>query len=67
MKPRFETREDFITAINKEIEKIPSADTIVRDSLYIRKEIIMDRPFITKKRLVIEWEVFNEKESEEEQ
>lgn len=64
MKPRFETREDFITAINKEIEKIPSANAIVRDSPYIRKEIIMDRPFTTKKRLVIEWEVINESEEE---
>lgn len=65
MKPRFETREDFITAINKEIEKIPSANAIVRDSPYIRKEIIMDKPFTTKKRLVIEWEVINESEEEE--
>lgn len=64
MKPRFETREDFINAINKEIEKIPSANAILRDSLYIRKEIIMDRPFTTKKRLIIEWEVINEKEEE---
>jgi hypothetical protein len=65
MKPRFETREDFITAINKEIEKIPSANAIVRDSLYIRKEIIMDSQFTTRKRLVIEWEVFNEREEKE--
>ena len=64
MKPRFETREDFITSINKEIEKIPSANAIVRDSPYIRKEIIMDSPFTTKKRLVIEWEVINESEEE---
>lgn len=64
MKPRFETREDFITTINKEIEKIPSANNIVRDSLYMRKEIIMDRPFTTKKRLVIEWEVINDSEEE---
>lgn len=65
MKPRFETREDFITAIKEEIEKIPSANSIVYDSPYIRKEIIMDRPFTTKKRLVIEWEVINESEEEE--
>ena len=65
MKPRFETREDFITAINKEIEKIPSANAIVFDSPYIRKEIIMDKPFTTKKRLVIEWEVINESEETE--
>lgn len=65
MKPRFETREDFITAINKEIEQIPSANVILYDSPYIRKEIIMDRPFTTKKRLVIEWEVFNEREERE--
>lgn len=65
MKPRFETREDFITAINKEIEQIQSANVILRDSLYIRKEIIMDRPFTTKKRLVIEWEVINESEEGE--
>ena len=65
MKPRFETREDFISAINKEIEQIPSAKVIVRDSLYMRKEIIMDSQFITRKRLVIEWEVFNESEEEE--
>jgi hypothetical protein len=64
MKPRFETREDFITAINKEIEKIPSANAIVRDSPYIRKEIIMDSQFTTRKRLVIELEVFNESEVE---
>lgn len=65
MKPRFETREDFISAINKEIEQIPSAKVIVRDSPYIRKEIIMDSQFITRKRLVIEWEVFNEIEETE--
>lgn len=64
MKPRFETREDFISAIKEEIEKIPSANSIVRDSPYIRKEIIMDRPFTTKKRLVIEWEEINEREEE---
>jgi len=65
MKPRFETREDFISAINKEIEKIPSANVILYDSPYIRKEIIMDKPFTTKKRLVIEWEVINESEERE--
>ena len=65
MKPRFETREDFITAINKEIEKIPSANAILCGSPYIRKEIIMDSQFTTRKRLVIEWEVINEREEEE--
>lgn len=65
MKPRFETREDFISAINKEIDKIPSGKVIARDSAYIRKEIIKDSQFTTRERLVIEWEVINESEEEE--
>lgn len=65
MKPRFETREDFISTINEKIAKIPKANAILCDSPYIREETIVESPYTTKKRLIIEWEVINKSEEEE--
>ena len=64
MKQRFETREDFISAINEKVAKIQKANAILRYSPYIWEETIMDGSPITKKRLVIEWEVINESEEQ---
>ena len=60
----FRTKEDFVERIEREIDKLSEEKQVISNSPHLIKEIIMDEPNITKKRLIIEWDVVNENREE---
>lgn len=63
----FRTKEDFVERVKKEIDKLSEDKHIViSNSPHLIKEIIKDEPRYIKKRLIIEWEILDDSESEDE-
>lgn len=64
---QFRLKEEFISCLKKQVTEMAKEEHIVMNSPRLIKETIIDEPNVIKKRLVIEWEVINDKESEGEE
>ena len=64
-KMQFRIKDDFIKCIKKLVTEMEKEEHVVMNSPHIIKETIKDEPRYIKKRLIIEWDVVDNSESEE--